>query len=258
VKQLKKKIHEQRESDKEGHELVKARQEVERSASIQLEIVRTELHDARQEATRLRSELEMLRGRKGGGAPVSSPSHPAVPEAHPEKEKEKQQRVIRELSPQEKEKMERLEHQSAKDRARASELERDVKRLKSKADTQHRVYTATKGEADLLRDKFKALEKRLNRTLLEKDLMKRALKDLEKKSGHAAERTELTADEIAASDRTVDERIAAEAAEAARAQEKLAAEPAKSVEEAEAPPAPAPAAEAAPAAPDPDRPAPSA
>lgn len=235
VKQLKKKVHEQKEADKEGQDLVKARQEVERNASIQLEIVRTELHDARQESSRLRAELEMVRGKKGGRAPAEAP---APSQAAPAPVAE--QRVIRELSPQEKEKMERLEHQSAKDRSRAADLEREVKRLKSKADTNHRVYMVTKGEADLLKDKFKALEKRLNRTLLEKDLLRRALKDLEKKSGVTAQRTELTADEIAASDRKVDERIAAEAAEAARAQEKLATEPAREVEATEsAEPAPA-------------------
>ena len=86
-------------------------------------------------------------------------------------------------------------------------------------ETQHRVYVVTKGELDLVKDKFKALEKRLNRTLLERDLIRRALLDLERKSGLAAERVELTAEEIAASDRKVEESAAAAAVEA----EKLAA-----------------------------------
>src|SRR5262249_35039498 len=50
----------------------------------------------------------------------------------------------------------------------------------------------------------------------ERDLLRRAIRDLEKKSGLAADRTELTADEMAASDRSVEERAAAEAAEIAR------------------------------------------
>jgi len=91
-----------------------------------------------------------------------------------------------------------------------------VRRLKGRTETQGRVYTVIKGELDLLKDKFKALEKRLNRTLLERDLLRRAIRDLEKKSGLAADRTELTADEVAASDRSVEERAAAEAAEIAR------------------------------------------
>ncbi|HVE82233.1 MAG TPA: cell envelope biogenesis protein TolA [Myxococcales bacterium] len=255
LKQTKKKLHDQKEADKEGQDLHKARQEVERNASVQLEMARTELHDAQQESTRLRAELDMLRGRKGGHS-APAPAHTPAPAPAAHAPPPPPERVIRELSPQEKEKMERLEHQASKDRARAAELDRDLKRVKSKLETQHRVYVVTKGEADLLRDKFKALEKRLNRTLLEKDLLRRAIKDLEKKTGHAAERTELTADEIAASDRKVDERVAAEAAEAARAQEKLAAaEPAKPAEGAET--AEAASGEAA-AAPPEDQPAPNA
>jgi len=257
VKQLKKKVHEQKEEGKGGQDLVKARQEVERNASVQLEIVRTELHDAQQEAARLRAELEMGRGKKGART-TSASEIPAAAAPAPAPQVV-EQRVIRELSPQEKEKMERLEHQSSKDRARAADLEREVKRLKSKVDTNHRVYMVTKGEADLLKDKFKALEKRLNRTLLEKDLLRRAIKDLEKKSGVTAQRTELTADEIAASDRTVEERIAAETAEAAKAQEKLAAaEPAKAAEGAESSSETPPAAESAEPPANPEPPAPSA
>jgi hypothetical protein len=113
--------------------------------------------------------------------------------------------------------MQRLEQQAARERARAVELEREVKRFRARAETQHRVYVVTKGELDLLKDKFKALEKRLNRTLLERDLLRRALADLERKSGIAAGRVELTPEEIAASDRTVEEQVAAEAEKVAAA-----------------------------------------
>ena len=77
-----------------------------------------------------------------------------------------------------------------------------------------------------MKDKYKALEKRLNRTLLERDLLRRAIKDLEKKTGMLAERTELTPDEMAASDRKVEEAAQARAtAEAAQQQAVAAAEP---------------------------------
>src|SRR5262249_51072952 len=107
--------------------------------------------------------------------------------------------------------MQRLEQQAARERARTVDLEHEVKRFRARAETQHRIYVVTKGELDLLKDKFKALEKRLNRTLLERDLLRRALADLERKSGIAAGRVELTAEEIAASDRKVEEQVAAEA-----------------------------------------------
>jgi chromosome segregation ATPase len=125
-------------------------------------------------------------------------------------------RRFRELSDTDREKMERLEHLANRERTRSQELSGEVRRLKGRTETQARVYTVVKGELDLLKDKFKALEKRLNRTLLERDLLRRAIRDLEKKSGLAADRTELTADEVAASDRSVEERAAAEAAEIAR------------------------------------------
>ncbi len=92
------------------------------------------------------------------------------------------------------------------------ELEREVKRFRGRTETQHRIYVVTKGELDLIKDKFKALEKRLNRTLLERDLMRRAIADLQKKTGMAAERIELTPEEIAASDQKVEEKAMAEAA----------------------------------------------
>src|SRR5678815_4783905 len=123
---------------------------------------------------------------------------------------------IRDRSDTDREKMDRLEHLANRERSRAQELSAEVRRLKGRTETQARVYTVIKGELDLLKDKFKALEKRLNRTLLERDLLRRAIRDLEKKSGLAADRTELTADEVAASDRSVEERTAAEAAELAR------------------------------------------
>jgi hypothetical protein len=101
--------------------------------------------------------------------------------------------------------MQRLDQQAAKERSRAADLDHELKRSRARIETQHRVYVVTKGELDLLKDKFKALEKRLNRTLLERDLIRRAMVELEKRSGIVAERTELTAEEIAASDRRVEE-----------------------------------------------------
>jgi hypothetical protein len=212
LKQTRKKLHDQRTSDKDGADLVKARAEVERGASQQLEVVRGELASALAEVSRLKSEAEAFRTRRPTAAPAPAPIAPAPAAAPPAPEP----RRFRELSDTDREKMERLEHLANRERSRAQELSAEVRRLKGRTETQGRVYTVIKGELDLLKDKFKALEKRLNRTLLERDLLRRAIRDLEKKSGLAADRTELTADEVAASDRSVEERAAAEAAEIAR------------------------------------------
>ncbi len=212
LKQTRKKLHDQRTSDRDGADLVKARAEVERGASQQLEVVRSELAAALAEVGRLKNEAEAFRIRRPAPAPAPAPVAPAPAAAPPAPEP----RRFRELSDTDREKMERLEHLANRERSRAQELSAEVRRLKGRTETQGRVYTVIKGELDLLKDKFKALEKRLNRTLLERDLLRRAIRDLEKKSGLAADRTELTADEVAASDRSVEERAAAEAAEIAR------------------------------------------
>ncbi|NMO22471.1 cell envelope biogenesis protein TolA, partial [Pyxidicoccus fallax] len=138
------------------------------------------------------------------------------------------QRRYRELNDADREKMERLEAQANKERSRAVELEKELRRVKGRTETQQRVYAAAKSDLDLMRDKYKALEKRLNRTLLERDLLRRAIKDLEKKTGMLADRTELTPEEMAASDQRTEEtaRVRAETEAQAAAQQAPAAEPA--------------------------------
>lgn len=265
LKQAKRKLHEQRESDRDARELAKARAEAERSASVQLESVRTELAHALAEVDRLKRETtrpgrpqrEPAPHAAAPHAPAAAPAPAPVAPVAPvgpvaAAEPEKPRRVIRELNDADKERMERLEADARRERQRAVDLDREVKRLKSRGETQSRVYVVTKGELDLLKDKFKALEKRMNRRLLENDLLRRAIRDLEKKTGISAERTELTADEAAASDRQVEERVNAEAAKEAErqaAQVRAAEEAAQ--REAEPPHAeePAPTAATPPAAP---------
>ncbi|ADO73588.1 hypothetical protein [Stigmatella aurantiaca] len=278
LKQAKRKLFDQKESEKGDRDLAKARVEVERQATVQLEVVRGELSQALSEIERLRNEQGGNRPRR---APAPAPTAPA-PAAAPapvateaagtasgqisapaaegervvsasvqvtpaaEPAAEKAPRRFRELNDADREKMERLEHTANKERTRSAELERELRRVKGRSDTQQRLYNANKGELDLVKDKFKALEKRLNRTLLERDLLRRAIKDLEKKTGILADRTELTPEEVAASDQKIEtetrERAAAEAQRAA-AQAQAEADAAKPAEAA-APVAEAPAAEA--------------
>jgi hypothetical protein len=221
LKQTKRKLHEQRASEKDDMELVRARTEVERSASQQLEIVRGELSHALSELAKPRADAESSRGRArtatapaAAAAPAPAPppaAPPPVAAAAAPPDAERGPRRLRELSDVDREKMERLEHQANRERTRAQEFQAEARRLKGRTETQHRVWVVTKGELDLLKDKFKALEKRLNRTLLERDLMKRAMGDLERRTGHAAGRTELTQEEIALSDKGVEERSRSEA-----------------------------------------------
>lgn len=211
LKQAKRKLFEQKESGKGDRDLVKAREEVERSASIQLEVVRAELAEALHEVERVKAELA------GKGRRLPEKAHPApAPEKPAEKvEAAPEPKKYRDLTDADREKMERWEHEASKERARAQELDHELKRVRGRVETQNRVYLVTKGELDLIKDKFKALEMRLNRTLLESDMMRRAMKDLERKTGVSGGRTELTPEEIAASDRKVEEKAAEDAKAAA-------------------------------------------
>ncbi len=247
LKAAKKKLFEQKESDKSGDDLTRARAEVERQASMQLENTRHELATALADVQRLKAELEG-KGKKRAEAVVEKRDE--APKA--EKPVEVVQRVIRELSDVEKERIAKLEAQSSSDRKRANELERELRAVKGKQERMQREGKRVYAEANLARDKFRAVETRLNRTLLENDLLKRAIADLEKRTGTRAEHASPTAEELAESDRTMKEKHAAEDQAEAEARARLEAAPV-SDEATDAPVAPPPAstvaAEATPASP---------
>jgi archaellum component FlaC len=241
LKAARRKLFDHKESEKTGDDLSRARAEVERQASIQLEATRAELATALADIQRLKAGPDEARRRRA--QPSTPAPAPARAEEKPvERPPEVVQRVIRELSDVEKERLARLEQQSSNDRKKANELEREVRALKGKIDRIHRESKRVYGDANLARDKFRAVEMRLNRTLLENDLLRRAVQDLEKKSGQHAEHTSLTPEELAASDRTITERHAAEDQAEAEARTRLEAAAPTTLED--APPAEPPAPEA--------------
>lgn len=248
LKSTKKKLHDQRENEKSGDDLVKARAEVERAASIQLESTRAELATALADIAKLKTQADAKKAPRPAVAAEGTEKTEKKEEVKVERPQEVITRVIRELSDVEKDRIARLEASSSNDRKKANELDREMKSLKAKMDRHARDTKRVYSEAELARDKFRAVEMRLNRTLVENDLLKRAIKDLEKKSGVDAGRLELNAEEIATSDSAVKAKFAAEDAAEAEARAKLEAAPATHLEEA-APAAPAPVAEAAAPAP---------
>ncbi len=242
LKSTKRKLHDQRETEKSGDDLVKARAEVERQASMQLERTRAELATALADLQKLKTEVEN-KGKKRAPEPVEKKEEVKV-----ERPAEVITRVIRELSEVEKERITKLEAQSSNDRRKANELDREVKSVKSKLDRHQRDSKRVYQDAELARDKFRAIEMRLNRTLVENDLLKRAIKDLEKKSGVVAGRLELNEEEIASSDSKMKAKHAAEDATEAEARAKLEAAPATHLEEPQTTEAPANPAEPTPIA----------
>lgn len=233
LKNTKKKLHDQRENEKSGDDLVKARAEVERTASMQLEATRAELATALADIQKLKTQAD----NKNKPRPAAEPTEKKE-EVKAERPQEVITRVIRELSDVEKDRIARLEASSSSDRKKANELDRELKSIKAKLDRHTRDTKRVYSEAELARDKFRAVEIRLNRTLGENDLLKRAIKDLEKKSGVDAGRLELNAEEIATSDSAVKAKFAAEDAADLEARAKLEAAPATHLDE---PAAPAPA-----------------
>ncbi|MCA2981166.1 MAG: cell envelope biogenesis protein TolA [Myxococcaceae bacterium] len=229
LKAAKKKLHEQREADKTGDDLVKARAEVERQASIQLDATRQELANALAEVQRLKGEAERSRKRAEAPRPLTD----ARPEEKREAAPAPVQRVIRELSEAEKEKMQRLEQQSASDKKKAIELAAELRNVKVRVDREKREARRVYEEGKLARDKFRAVEIRLNRTLLENDMLRRAISDLEKRTGTRAETHAPTAEQFAESDQKMREKHAAEDQAAEDARAKLEAAEAISLEGAE-------------------------
>lgn len=225
LKAAKRKLYEEREAEKgpSGQSRARAQAEAMRELQAQLDQVHAERSHLESELQKLRSEAEISRRRP---TPPKAPE-PVVAKAEVPSPAPPVTKVIRELSPADKERMERLEQNAAHERKRMLEAEREQLKLKRKLDSQTRLNAMTKGELDLVKDKYKALEKRLNRTLLESDLLHRALRALEEKTGLAADRTRLTEEEAAASDRSVEAQQAQEAEAEARNEEatQLEAEP---------------------------------
>jgi hypothetical protein len=243
LKDARKKLHDDKETSKIDKDLVKARAEVEREASNQLDATRAELAAALAEIQRLKTD-EGKKDRRAPApapAPVAEKADAAVAAAAPA-EKPVVQKVIRELSEADKEKIQRAETAAAKDRAARQDMEKDLRLARNRSETLSRQVRGHEKEMGLVQDKFRALEKRTNRLLLQNELLTRALKDLEKKSGIEAGRLELSQDEIARSDQAVEAKQKAEAQAEAEAQARLeaadaAAAAATSAEQAPATPA---------------------
>ncbi len=230
LKAAKKKVFDQGQANKAGDDLVKARAEVERHASIQLDATRQELANALSDVQKLKGEIENKGKRRA--EQQQQPKDDAKPEE--KREQAPVQRVIRELSEAEKEKMQRLEQQSSSDKKKAIELAAELRNVKIRVDREKREARRVYEEGKLARDKFRAVEIRLNRTLLENDMIKRAIADIEKKTGVKAELHAPTAEQLAESDQKMKDKHAAEDRAADEARAKLEAAEAVQLDEAPA------------------------
>ncbi|MCL2178377.1 MAG: hypothetical protein FWC28_05505 [Proteobacteria bacterium] len=191
LRQNKQKLFEAREKNKQLEVELKTQKHLERQALLEVENLRLHSADLSTELNKLKLELET---QKTSSLPPPSPlpPPPQVPPVKPAKPS----KIIRELSPIEKEKIEHAERLVAAEHNRSQEMEKELKNLKIRLELGQRQLKNIRSAGTLQKDKFRALEKRLNRTLLEKDLVLRAMRELENRCGLQASIAELPSEDF--------------------------------------------------------------
>jgi chromosome segregation ATPase len=172
LRDAKKRRYEEREASRQKKDLEDARAEIEREMQHKLALAREDAEQARAALKKATAELEALRGRRPAKAEVPAVEKQAEAPAGPPKP--------REATPEEKQRAENAEKALAKARQRIEELEAEVKKARGRSETDRRVFLVQKSEAELARDKFRALESRFNALTLERDELAKALFTLEK------------------------------------------------------------------------------
>lgn len=173
LKDVKRRRHDEREADKLKKDIQAARAEIEREMERKLAATREEAAVSKDAVRKLTAEIEALKSRRP--APVEQKA-----EAKVDEKAERPEPQRRELSPEEKARLEKAEQGLAKATKRIEELEVEVKKARGRSETDRRVFVVQKGELELAKDKFRALEGRHNALVLERDELLKALALLDK------------------------------------------------------------------------------
>ncbi|HCF58684.1 MAG TPA: hypothetical protein DFS52_11915 [Myxococcales bacterium] len=173
LKDVKRRRHDEREADKLKKDIQAARAEIEREMERKLAATREEAAVSKDAVRKLTAEIEALKSRRP--APVEQKV-----EAKVDEKAERPEPQRRELSPEEKARLEKAEQGLAKATKRIEELEVEVKKARGRSETDRRVFVVQKGELELAKDKFRALEGRHNALVLERDELLKALALLDK------------------------------------------------------------------------------
>ncbi len=162
------------------------REEKSSESTRQQEMAET-LEAAEAKIKRLQDEVERLQEAGAGKKPrarTSAPEAADAPEALPEALKEKRE-APREEKPRpprtaSEELLERLESKANKAESQAldykrkvDDAENELKRVRGRAETNHRVYLITKGELEVVNDKLHTLERQLGTNSF-RDLLREA------------------------------------------------------------------------------------
>lgn len=176
LKDVKRRRHEEREAEKLKKDIEAARAEIEREMERKLAATREEAEVSKGAVRKLTAEIEALKSRRP--APVEQKADGKADGKAERPERPEPQR--RELSPEEKARLEKAEQGLAKATKRIEELEVEVKKARGRSETDRRVFVVQKGELELAKDKFRALEGRHNGLMLERDELLKALALLDK------------------------------------------------------------------------------
>ncbi len=177
LKDAKRRRHEEQEAGRLKKDLQEVREQVEREMEKKLAQAREEAEASKAAVKKLIAEVEALKSRRPLPAPSPAPVTVATPDARVE---EKLPPAARPLKDEERARLELAEKGLAKAKARLEELEAEVKRFKGRTETDRRVFIVQKGELDLARDRFRALESRHNELLLERDELAKQVWTLDK------------------------------------------------------------------------------
>ena len=172
LKDVKKRRHEEKESARLKRDIDVARQEIEREMEKKLAVAREEAELSKSQVKKLSNEIDALKSRRS--APVAE-SHVEAPKHEPRPPPEP-----RAATPEEVKRAEEAEKAAAQARRKVDEAREEGKKVRARAETDRRVFLVQKGEVDVAKDKFRALEAKYNGAVLERDELKKGLWLLEK------------------------------------------------------------------------------
>jgi DNA repair exonuclease SbcCD ATPase subunit len=173
LKDVKKRRHEEKESARLKKDIEIAREEIEREMEKKLAVAREEAELSKSQVKKLSMEMEALRSRR------------SAPEPRPEPTQAKPVIDTRPLepryaTPEEVKRAEEAEKAAVIARRKVEEAHEEVKKVRARAETDRRVFLVQKGEVEVAKDKFRAMEAKANALVLERDELKKAVWLLEK------------------------------------------------------------------------------
>jgi chromosome segregation ATPase len=173
LKEVKKRRHEEKESARLKQDIQHAREQIEREMEKKLQAAREEAEISKAQVKKLSEEVASLKSRKPERAQEPKPeaARPAEPAAP---------LPPRQATPEEVKRAEEAEKAAAQAKRKVEDIQEEIKRVRARAETDRRVFLVQKSEVELAKDKFRSMEAKANALILERDELKKAVWLLEK------------------------------------------------------------------------------